>query len=174
MRYKYKECTIMNLIKICLGLTALLTFVFSHSNVWAQQSINATGGDALGGGGTVSYSMGQVFCQTHEAVNGSVAEGVQQAYEISVVAGINEAESISLSVSAFPNPTDGNLTLSIEEFEISDLYYFLYDMQGKLLQNEKIISNRTSISIDNFVTATYFIRVVLGNNEVKTFKIIKN
>jgi hypothetical protein len=140
----------------------------------AQESINTTGGNASGSGGSVSYSVGQVVYQTSSGTNGSVAVGVQQPFEISVVIGIEEFKSINLSLLAYPNPTSDYLTLSIDEFEISNLAYQLYDMNGKLLQNKKITGNKTSIVMSNLTPATYFLKVTQNNIEVKTFKIIKN
>ena len=157
-----------------LKLSAVLLLGLGLTGLQAQQSINATGGDASGGGGSVSYSVGQVVYTTHTGTSGSVAEGVQQPYEISVVTGLEEAQSINLSVTAYPNPTTDYLTLRIDEFEISNLSFQLYDMNGKLLQNEKITGNQTSIVMSNLLPATYFVKVIQGNKEVKTFKIIKN
>jgi hypothetical protein len=157
-----------------LKLSAVLLLGLGLTGLQAQESINATGGNASGGGGSVSYSVGQVVYTTNTGTNGSVAQGVQQPYEISVVTGIEEAEGIYLSVTAYPNPTTDYLTLRIDEFEISNLSYQLYDMNGKLLQNEKIAGNQTSIVMSNLVPATYFVKVVQGNREIKTFKIIKN
>lgn len=156
-----------------LRVAALLAFIFSLSTLSAQESVNATGGNASGSGGTASYSVGQVAYQTHTGTNGSVAEGVQQPYEISVVTGIEEAKGINLSVTAYPNPTSDYLTLNIDEFDISNVSYQLYDMQGKLLQSEKITDNQTSIFMSDLVPAIYFVKVIQGNKEVKTFKIIK-
>jgi len=62
----------------------------------------------------------------------------------------------------------------VKEFELSNLHFQLYDINGKLLQNEKITGNQTSIVMSNLVPATYFVKVVQENKEVKTFKIIKN
>ena len=157
-----------------LKLSAVLLLGLGLTGLQAQESINATGGNASGGGGSVSYSVGQVVYTTNTGTNGSVAQGVQQPYEISVVTGIEEAEGIYLSVTAYPNPTTDYLTLRIDEFEISNLSYQLYDMNGKLLQNEKIAGNQTSIVMSNLVPATYFVKVVQGNREIETFKIIKN
>jgi hypothetical protein len=157
-----------------LGVATLLTFTFSLSTVSAQESVNATGGNASGSGGSASYSVGQVVYTTNTGTNGSVSQGVQQPYVISVVTGIEEAKVINLSVSAYPNPTTDYLTLSIGEFEISNLSYQLYDMNGKLLQSEKISGNQTSIVMSNLVPSSYFVKVIQGNKEVKTFKIIKN
>ena len=157
-----------------LGVATLLACMFSLSTVSAQESVNATGGNASGSGGSASYSVGQVVYTTNTGTNGSVAQGVQQPFEISVVTGLEEAKGINLSVTAYPNPTTDYLTLSIGEFEISNLSYQLYDMNGKLLQSEKITGNQTSIVMSNLVPATYFIKVIQNNKEVKTFKIIKN
>ena len=157
-----------------LKLSTVLLLGLGLTGVQAQTSVNATGGDASGGGGSVSYSVGQVVYTTHTGTSGSVTEGVQQPYEISVVTGLEEAQSINLSVTAYPNPTTDYLTLRIDEFEISNLSFQLYDMNGKLLQNEKITGNQTSIVMSNLLPATYFVKVIRGNKEVKTFKIIKN
>ena len=157
-----------------LKLSAVLLLGLGLTGLQAQTSINATGGDATGGGGSASYSVGQVVYTTNTGTSGSVAQGVQQAFEISVVTAIEEAKGINLSVTAYPNPTTDYLTLRIDEFEISNLSFQLYDMNGKLLQNEKITGNQTSIVMSNLVPATYFVKVIQGSKEVKTFKIIKN
>jgi hypothetical protein len=157
-----------------LKLSAVLLLGLGLTGLQAQESVNATGGNASGSGGSVSYSVGQVAYQTHTGTNGLVAQGVQQPYEISVVTAIEEAKGINLTVSAYPNPTTDYLTLEVKEYELSNLHFQLYDMNGKLLQSEKITSNQTSIVMSNLVPATYFVKVTERNKEVKTFKIIKN
>ena len=157
-----------------LKLSAVLLLGLGLTGLQAQTSVNATGSNASGSGGTVSYSVGQVVYTTNTGASGSVAQGVQQPYEISVVTAIEEAKGINLSVTAYPNPTTDYLTLSIADFDASKLSYQLYDMNGKLLQNEKITGNQTSIVMSNLFPANYFLRVIHGNKEVKTFKIIKN
>ncbi|GAB4451343.1 MAG: hypothetical protein Fur0028_06900 [Bacteroidales bacterium] len=157
-----------------LKLTAILLLGLGLTGLQAQTSVNATGGDASGSGGSASYSVGQVVYTTNTGTNGTVAQGVQQPYEISVVTGIEQAKGINLSVSAYPNPTTDYLTLEVKDFELLTLNFQLFDMNGKLLQSEKITSNQTSIVMSNLVPATYFVKVIQGNKEVKSFKIIKN
>ena len=156
-----------------LQLSAVLLLGLGLTGLQAQESVNATGGNASGSGGSASYSVGQVVYTTNTGTNGSVAQGVQQPYEISVVTGLEDAKGINLSVSAYPNPTTDYLTLEVKDFELSNLNFQLYDMQGKLLQSEKITSPQTSIVMSNLVPATYFVKVIQDNKEVKTFKIIK-
>src|SRR5574344_478883 len=128
MRHKKLKFSVV--LFLGLGLTGLQ----------AQESINTTGGNASGSGGTVSYSVGQVMYNTHTGTNGSVAEGVQQPYEISVVIGIEEAKDINLLLSAFPNPTDDYLTLEIQSIIQTQYFASLYDLNGKLLQKIPIIN----------------------------------
>jgi len=162
-----------------LKLSAVLLLGLGLTGLQAQESINATGGDASNSGGSASYSVGQVVYTTNTGTNGSVAQGVQQPYEISVVSGLEEATSISLSVSAYPNPTTDYLTLTIAEdvqtsHDLSLLQYQLYDISGRLLQSEKITGNQVRIAMDNLVPSTYFVKVIQGDKKIKSFKIIKN
>ena len=153
-----------------LKLSAVLLLGLGLTGLQAQETIPATGGNASGSGGTVSYSVGQVVYTTNTGTNGSVAQGVQQPFEISVVTGI-EQTAINLAISAYPNPTTDFLLLKVESEKLKDLSYQLYDLNGKLLQNKKIEGNETSIVMSNLVPATYFVKVTEGNKEVKTFKI---
>jgi hypothetical protein len=173
-----------------LKLSAVLLLGLGLTGLQAQTNVNATGGNASGNGGSVSYSVGQVVYTTHKGSNGSVAQGAQQPYEISV-AGIDEANGISLRVTAYPNPTTDYLTLEIDastslsiqsmsnqkdastSLSIQSMSYQLYDIQGKVLQNQKITGYRTSIDMNNLVPSTYFVKVIQENKAVKTFKVIK-
>jgi hypothetical protein len=87
----------------------------------AQESINSSGGDATGIGGTVSYSIGQLAFISYTNASGIVSQGVQQAYEIFTV-GIKEAE-LNISLSVFPNPTSDNLILQVNDFDLSTLNF---------------------------------------------------
>jgi len=162
----------MKKYKLKSGVMAILFFALG--NIHAQEAIPTTGGEASGKGGTASYTVGQMVYTTYAGTGGNtIAQGVQQPFEISVVTGIENAENIDLIISAYPNPTTDHLTLSIDDLDLSKLSYQLYDMQGKLLKNAKITGKQTSIVMSNLVPATYFVKVIRGNTEIKTFKIIK-
>lgn len=161
MQYKQLKLSVIFLLGLCL------------KGLQAQTNVNASGFNALGNGGSVSYSVGQVVYTTNISTNSFVAHGVQQPYEISVVTAIDGPKGINLLVSAYPNPTTDYLSLEVKDFEYSILHFQLFDMNGKLLQNEKINSNQTSIAMGNLVPAIYFVKVNHGNKEIKSFKIIK-
>ena len=144
------------------------------TTIHAQNAIPVTGGNASGSGGSSSYSVGQVVYTTNTGTNGSVAQGIQQPYEISVVTGLEEAKEIDLICSVYPNPATDFVRLKVENYNSENLTYQLYDISGNLLENKKIESEETNIVMNNFMHATYFLKVTDKNKVVKIFKIIKN
>lgn len=154
-----KTITSVAFVLLCLG------------GLHAQETVTATGGEASGGGGSASYTVGQTAYTISTGITGTVAPGVQHAYEISVVTGIEEM-AISLSITAYPNPTTGILNLETD-IETLDLSFHLYNINGKLLQSRKLDDNKTSIDMSGFASSTYLVKVIDNHQEVKTFKIIK-
>ncbi len=155
-------------------LITLLCWMISLTNLHAQEAILTSGGNALGSGGSVSFSVGQVVYNTNTGTNVSVAQGVQQPFEISIVNGIKEASGINLNCDVYPNPTSDCINLRIENYKIENITYQLYDISGKLISYNRIESEETNIVMKNLVFATYFLKIIQGNNEIKIFKIIKN
>jgi len=157
-----------------LKLSTVLLLVLGLTAVYAQEAIPASGGNASGSGGSESYTIGQVVYTTNSGTNGSVAQGVQQTYEISVVTGLPEAIALTLICTVYPNPAKNRITLKTENYNIEDMSYRLYDNNGKLIENKKVEGRETLIDMSYLVISTYFLKVIENNKEVKTFKIIKN
>ena len=111
----------------------LITFcLIAHvTTIQAQKTIPATGGNASGAGGSASYSVGQVAYTTNTGTNASVAQGVQQPYEISNITGIEEALGIILECSIYPNPTNGKLNIELIATEQTDIQFTLTDITGQ-------------------------------------------
>lgn len=157
--------------KIKKGVT-LLILGYGIASAQAQQSATTSGGDALGSGGSVSYSIGQIVYTTQTSTIGSILQGVQQPYEISIVLG-TEDHQINLNIEAYPNPTTDYLILTIGNIDPLPLNFQLIDLNGKLIENKKITDTTETIRMDNLPSTIYFLRVTNNNKEVKTFKIIK-
>jgi hypothetical protein len=156
----------MKLTRLCL-IVILITFTFSLK---AQENINASGANITSDEGSISYSIGQTVYNTNTGTNGSISEGVQQPYEISVVSGIEEKD-ITLSISAYPNPTTDYLTLELIEFQNTN--FQLININGKILQSEPIRNSYTRINMSNLINGLYFVKVIQNESEIKVFKIIK-
>jgi hypothetical protein len=153
-------------------LVFLLALLLVANMAPAQETTNASGGDATGSGGSVAYSVGQVVYTTNTSSGGSVSQGVQHAYEINVVGIIDKQLNISLNV--YPNPTSDVLTLQISKYNNEKLMYQLYDLNGKLLSSEQIIAQQTLINTSSLAVSTYFIDVFnQENKKLQSFKIFK-
>ena len=162
--------------KLILVLMITLANLLISTSILAQQAATAAGGNATGSGGTVAYSVGQVAYTTNTGATNSVAQGVQQPYEISGVVGIkSETNSLTSEIKLYPNPTINSINLQVVDYQSETLFYELMDVNGKLIETKKINSTIETISMADFAAATYFLRVTTSNSkEVKSFKIIKH
>ncbi len=157
-----------------LQMLVLFVFGIGLPVLYAQEAVPASGGEATSSTGSVSYSIGQTDYITSSGENVSIAEGVQQPYEIFVVTSIGDVSNIDLDVVAYPNPATNYLQLQIKGDFLKDLSFQLYDMNGKLFQKQEITSSETKIIMSDLSPATYFVNIMRGNKGIKTFKIIKN
>jgi hypothetical protein len=151
----------------------LLFFGVFISKTQAQQSVNTSGGNAIGTGGTVNYSVGQIDYTSTSGTGGTVSQGTQQAYEIFTL-GTDDFSNINLTMMVYPNPTPSMVNLKIEDYTLENLKYSLFDIQGRQIESKKITQDETQIQMGNLVSAIYFINVIDNNKILKTFKIIKN
>jgi hypothetical protein len=140
----------------------------------AQTAIAASGSNASGSGGTVSYSIGQVFYTNESGTNGNVSQGVQQPYEISGSTSLNESVEKKYHIIVYPNPTTDLINLEMENFTISKTLYQLYDIKGCIIESKTIAGKETNIDMSKLSASTYFIKIIDENKEIKTIKIIKN
>ncbi len=156
-----------------LSILSLLLFAGFAS---AQSAIVPAGGDAQSNGGSVSYTVGQIAVQTAMNSNGSfsVAEGVQQPYEIMTV-GIDDYPQVSLRAVVYPNPTENLAQLQLNGFEIpaDGLRAILYDGNGKQLQSVTVTDDLTPFQIGQYATGTYYLELRDEQRVLKTFKVIR-
>ena len=151
-----------------------ITVLFISLSAMAQSNTLAAGGDATGSDGSVSYSLGQIDYIYATGSGGSANQGVQQPFEIFEVLSTEEVNHIQVVAGVFPNPTVNNVTLVIKNVPVDDMSYHLYDMNGRMLLEQKLRDSETMIPMERFASATYFLSVVDQGSLLKTFKIIKN
>lgn len=154
-----------------------LIMLMSCSFVQAQQKqtvIPVSGGDAQGNGGSISYTIGQVVYTTDSSDQYTVAQGIQQAYEIYIVTEIQETQDILLSAVIYPNPTTDILKLKVQNYPIEQLSYQLYDIDGRQILNQKLFTEESDIDVTTLVHGTYLLKLMNETKEVKVFKVLKH
>jgi hypothetical protein len=140
----------------------------------AQNTITTSGGNAIGAGGNITYTIGQFIYTTDNGATGSLAKGVQQPFEISLITAVDAAKDINLTCTVYPNPASDLLNLKIENCDLTNLEYKLIDLKGKVLENKRIVGNETNIHMTAFPPSVYVLKISSDGKEIKTFKIIKN
>jgi hypothetical protein len=140
---------------------------------FSQSNTVATGGNATGSNGSVSYSVGQIDYTSQSGSGGNINQGVQQPYEIFESNSLNElGENILLNLG--PNPTTDLFTLSNVSSSTIELFYYLIDNNGKIVIESTQLLNKAEISMSTFPVGMYQLVVRNSNMDVKSFKIIKN
>ena len=137
----------------------------------AQSAIVPIGGDMEGSGVTVSYTIGQIAVQSYGEGSTRIFEGVQQPYEIQTI-GIDNYPGITLNAMVYPNPTLGNIQLTMNNVQLKGEVR-VFDSNGKYLFSKKIEGETTVIPMSNLAAGTYFVNVLDGTQVLKSFKVVK-
>ena len=158
----------MNYMKL---IVLIITFCLNIS-LYAQEGFSASGGQALGTAGSSSYTVGQTVYDTYTGSTGSVAQGIQQTYDIVALLGA-EISAIKLELVAYPNPIQETLTLKINNYKNEKLTYQLYDLQGKLWDSQPVKEVQTQLDMNDLAVGTYLLSIQDEELLIKTFRIIK-
>ena len=155
------------MIRIILTCSVLLC----HRALFAQEGSLSTGGNVSSSGGSMSYSVGQVFSSIYQGDQGNIVEGYQQSYAVALLGGIDNQLETSLSV--YPNPTVASLTLKIVDYKEDNLSYKMFDLKGNMIISQSINAAETLIDMKELPAAVYFISIVDKEALLKTFRVIK-
>jgi hypothetical protein len=160
-------------------LSAILLVNLAITGLQAQETGTVSGSKDSGSGGQAGYTIEPVVYNTVTWTKSPLTKSIKQPYEISVLKGIEDSNGITLICTAYPNPATDFIKLKVENFSIENLAYQLYSSSGKLLENKRVEGSETTISVKDFVPATYFLKLMhipqtLTPQEIITFRIIKN
>jgi hypothetical protein len=150
----------------------ILSFAFFVSNqIQAQNNTVSAGADAEGSNGSISYSIGQVVYTSATGINGSINQGVQQPYDYDVITGIERTE---IELALYPNPTLGQVNLSIADSRTQEYSLSLFDATGRLLLQTSKLNELNSFSMESHAAGAYTLSVYKKDELIKLFRIIRN
>ncbi len=141
---------------------------------FSQNSFSSTGGNASNQDGSISYSIGQVFVSQASSSKFSIAPGVQQPYEITILNGIEDV-NLHVSLKTYPNPTVDILNISIDNLN-DTIMLNLFSLNGKMIYDMQMTSKNSEIDMQNLSSGIYLLCATYKTSGIKfkTFKIIKN
>jgi len=152
--------------KILFTISGLFTVIVAVQS----QEVIATSGDYFeNSSGSVAFTIGEPVTATLIKDDKILTQGFHQS-EITI-----ETEyilpALEFEITAFPNPANDYVILKADQFE--GLHYLLYTIEGEQIQQGLLDSDQTEINFSHFQPSVYLLRVVEGNKDLKTFKIIK-
>ncbi len=160
-------------MKKALNVLFILFLFFRFFDVLCQASSLTTGNNIKNSEGSLSYSIGQVFYSDISDESLSMNQGLQQPFEFFIISNINDDNKINLRFSVYPNPSNDICILDIGDYNVENLHYQLFNLNGILLQKDKIVNNETIFDLAKLNSDTYLLIIYELENELKTFKIIK-
>lgn len=86
---------------------------------------------------------------------------------------VNDVET-EIGISVYPNPTTDRLFVKTEQSQKKPLLMSLYDMQGKLIIQEKLVAEYESFDLKSLGNGVYLVNIVDGEGKKVSRKIIKN
>jgi N-acetylmuramoyl-L-alanine amidase len=94
--------------------------------------------------------------------NGTLSTTATNCSSAKISEGQDVKEAITLSF--YPNPTDGILNLEINKTEVQNIHYLIIDINGRVVKEANLETERT-INLSQFPAATYFVRVLVDGQE---------
>jgi len=155
----------------------LIPFLFCCGQIVYGQSIKpdlitTAGNFSTNSNNSVSWTIGECIIETFSNSNNKLTQGFQQSrYEITT--SVDNTGNL-IKINLFPNPATDIVNLDIEVQDNNEFFFELYDLNGKCLQNGKIISTRSEIRFAGYSGSTYLLNVFSKNRKLlKSFKILK-
>jgi hypothetical protein len=149
----------------------ILILFLAGSVVSAQQVVSSNGDSRSAASYEVSWTVGEAVIETFTGSSNALTQGFHQT-KITVTA-VSEILFPGLEIKVFPNPTPDIITIHFSEY-VENSRYFLYDFTGKLLENKLISSTDTEISMNNYASGQYILKLTdESQRPIQTFQIVK-
>lgn len=155
------------------NITLIIVLFCAIQLVNAQEAISVSGFEAIGSGGTVSYTIGQLVYTNPTTAAGSLNQGIQQSIEF-VTLSNPELTAVTLKAVTYPNPTTDFIILALKDANLTGVSYTMYDLLGRFVNKGTVTTFETKIGMKSLPIGEYILRVQQNNQALKTFKIIKN
>ncbi len=157
-------------------LLILVTVIFFSSWAHAQSIspfvISSAGGEGESGEMTIQWTLGEMMIETFDANDMILTQGFHQPHLI--VTSVDEIPGHDICIDAYPNPTDNHVHIRLNDGEYADMHYSLFDSNGRLIGTRPLESLVTQVNLTQHEPGVFFLIITRSNEEIKTFKIVKN
>lgn len=150
----------------------MIAFFLFATAIQAQEVVSTAGSYGETASGSLSWTVGEPVIETITNGTNTLTQGFQQS-KLTVTA-INDLKIPGIELSVYPNPTNSFLSIEVKTDKQRDLLLSLFDINGKLILQKKMVGNKQTIKMQNNKSGTYILKVTEGNKEIKTYQIVKH
>lgn len=159
------------MMKHILSFLIISVFLMITRNIDAQEVVASSGNNHETGEMSISWTLGETVIETYSSADMILTQGVQQP--AIVVSTMTEEPDLEFQITAFPNPTSADVTISTNTGQTQSFKYRVYDVQGRLVSSNNLLGTVTRVAFDDLQPGTYFLKITRDEKPVKTFKIMK-
>jgi hypothetical protein len=154
-------------------LTIILVFICNYG--FAQQSVVSSGSSIASNQGSFSFSIGQILTSQNLSSSVSVfgesivlSHGVQQVF----LQPCGENEKVEIL--ATPNPSDGQFTINLINWDEKKINLNIYDALGKNVFAGNIENDQTKLNLSFLSSGVYIMSLGYHCGTLSTFKLLIN
>ena len=149
---------------------------FAWSNlILSQDSTVSSGSSVDTSEGSFSYTVGQIL--TSQNLNNSssvlndskvLSHGVQQVF----LQRCNENSRVEIL--ATPNPSNGQVTINLKNWDEKEIDLNVYDMMGKNVLFTNISADKTKLDLSYLSSGAYILSLGYSCGSINSFKLLIN
>lgn len=148
--------------------TIVLFSLFASIAVSAQEVVATQGEYYSNTSASIEFTMGEVIINTGNDGTNELTQGFHQTNWNFL--GVDDFVP-DYQATIFPNPTQDILNIKASVFE--NVTYSLYDAQGKLVMQNILFKEQTSIQVSQLFPGDYSLTLKSETQILKTFKLVK-
>ena len=155
------------------NLTIVLIFICHYG--FAQQSVVSSGSSIVSSQGSFSFSIGQILTSQNLSSSASMfresillSHGVQQVF----LQPCGENEKVEIL--ATPNPSDGQFTINLINWDEKEINLNIYDALGKNVYVGNIQNDQIKLNLSNLSSGVYIMSLGYHCGALSTFKLLIN
>ena len=152
--------------KILIGLFCVISLSSIGQNMTLNENSGISSSYSISDINKITFQSGDVIVETQTYIENFSIGGVRNLVFGNIITETEDIEQVVQELSAYPNPCGDVLNISQNT---TDARYFIYDLNGSLIQSDKASS---TINVSNLKTGVYFFTLVDKTN-TQTLKLIK-
>ena len=154
-------------------ITIVLIF-FSHYS-FAQQSVVSSGSSVVSNQGSFSFSIGQILISQNLSSSASLfGESIVLSHGVQQVFLQRCSENEKVEILATPNPSDGQFTINLINWDEKKINLNIYDALGKNVFAGNIQNDQTKLNLSNLSSGVYIMSLGYHCGTLSTFKLLIN